>query len=563
MIDEIFLDKLTDIGLEVGKSQINKKLNEQLLRNKLKKYISEQKKLNGLYSMKEEFDFEGLLNYILNHLITDVQTRVFSINTVERGRARKEVIDKAIKFSKANTKESINNVKKIVATSIDIIKSFYSKNISLQNYIIASDIFNNVTQHIDNKFEELGDKLKCIDNKIIIYSQFSQENLPTLVAENKIELADSILNNCFPDISKKHVLYPDYGYTYTNDGLISVPLTQDAEQKYPSSMNVRADIKIGDNIYHNKNTDPFEFAYRHQKDMFLKVIDATKMLGNVKDPIQKEAKKLVGQSMMIKPKEFPPAFPCSIVVGGIIYFDYILFRTTEILDDGTYIVSNKEQKNTNIYFEVRFKMDGDKRIDFETHIKKPTCKERLNYSKFIKDIQMKKELGIYMLNEHRYAMKTQTENDLKVDVSEIDAEIDFFARLCLIEDYFSVRFKLPEKIETEDSKLIYDISNLIRNNKKAATWENKKLTICVGINPIDIMNKFDNPICLAEEGDYCLELFGEKLKYHYRRVFKSAKLKDFERKCQIMNLLTDDEKLDLVFMPYKDNTFYEYIDRID
>ena len=127
MIDDILLDKLTDIGLEVGKSQINKKLNEQLLRNKLKKYISEQKELNGLYSMKEEFDFEGLLNYILNHLITDVQTRVFSINTVERGRARKEVIDKAIKFSKANTKESINNVKKIVATSIDIIKSFYSK----------------------------------------------------------------------------------------------------------------------------------------------------------------------------------------------------------------------------------------------------------------------------------------------------------------------------------------------------------------------------------------------------------------------------------------------------
>lgn len=42
----------------------------------------------------------------------------------------------------------------------------YSKNISLQNYIVASDIVNNVTQHIDNKFEELGDKLKCIDNHI-------------------------------------------------------------------------------------------------------------------------------------------------------------------------------------------------------------------------------------------------------------------------------------------------------------------------------------------------------------------------------------------------------------
>ena len=68
MIDDILLDKLTDIGLEVGKSQINKKLNEQLLRNKLKKYISEQKELNGLYSMKEEFDFESIKNKAIEQL---------------------------------------------------------------------------------------------------------------------------------------------------------------------------------------------------------------------------------------------------------------------------------------------------------------------------------------------------------------------------------------------------------------------------------------------------------------------------------------------------------------
>ena len=41
MIDDVLLDKLTDIGLEVGKSQINKKLNEQLLRNKLKKGLTD------------------------------------------------------------------------------------------------------------------------------------------------------------------------------------------------------------------------------------------------------------------------------------------------------------------------------------------------------------------------------------------------------------------------------------------------------------------------------------------------------------------------------------------
>ena len=40
-------------------------------------------------------------------------------------------------------------------------------------------------------------------------------------------------------------------------------------------------------------------------------------------------------------------------------------------------------------------------------------------------------------------------------------------------------------------------------------------------------------------------------------------LKDFERKRKMMDLLTGDEKLDLVFKPFKDNTFYEYINRID
>ncbi len=560
MIDDILLDKLTDIGLEVGKSQINKKLNEQLLRNKLKKYISEQKELNGLYSMKEEFDFEGLLNYILNHLITDVKTRVFSINTVERGRAREEVIDKAVKFSKANNKESINNVKKIVATCIDIIKYVYSKNISLQDYIIASDIVNSVTEHVDTKFDEFSDKLTCLENKITI---ISQEYLPTLVAENKIEQANSILNNCFLDMSKNHVLYPDYGYSYINGGLISVPLTKDAEQKYPSSMNIRADIKIGENLYHNKDVDPFEYAYRHQKNMFVKVTDATKMLGNVKDPVQKEAEELRGQSLMVKPKEFPKAAPCSVVVDDVTYFEYILFRTKEILDDGTYVVSNKEQKNTHIYFELRFKIKGDQRLDFTSNIIKPTCKERLNYTKFIKAVQMKKGFGVYLLEQHQYAIKAQPENDSDIDTSAIDAEIDFFERLCLIEDYFDVCFKLPKKFRKEDSKLIYGISNLIQNNKKALSWQSRKLTINVGVESKDTMNKFTNPISLIEEGNCCLELFGQELKYHYRRVFKSAMLTDFERKCQMMNLLADDERLDLVFKPFKDNTFFEYINRID
>lgn len=37
MIDDILLDKLTDIGLEVGKSQINKKTKRTIVAKQIKK----------------------------------------------------------------------------------------------------------------------------------------------------------------------------------------------------------------------------------------------------------------------------------------------------------------------------------------------------------------------------------------------------------------------------------------------------------------------------------------------------------------------------------------------
>ncbi|MFR3431343.1 MAG: hypothetical protein ACLTTH_15215 [Holdemanella porci] len=99
---------------------------------------------------------------------------------------------------------------------------------------------------------------------------------------------------------------------------------------------------------------------------------------------------MIGENLVLKHKEFPPAFPCSIKVGGKIYFEYVLLRTKEILDDGTYIVTNDEQRNAKVNFEFRFKTEGERIFSFTSHAKNMNSKEHLNYSMFIRDIVMKK-----------------------------------------------------------------------------------------------------------------------------------------------------------------------------
>ncbi len=74
---------------------------------------------------------------------------------------------------------------------------------------------------------------------------------------------------------------------------------------------------------------------------------------------------------------FHRLFPCSIKVGGKTYFEYVLLRTKEILDDGTYIVTNDEQRNAKVNFEFRFKTEGERIFSFTSHAKNMNSKKNI------------------------------------------------------------------------------------------------------------------------------------------------------------------------------------------
>lgn len=560
MIADYLLEELLNIGVGVAKSKTNEKINEHKLKKDLEDYILSKKEYFDLCSIDEEFDFEGLLDYVSNNLIEDMKIRVFSKSRKEREKARNTIINKGLQFSQANTKESKAKVTKLVANCIDIIRDFYKKQLTIKEYFLCSEIVDDVVENLTDKIDESNELILSSQKEL---AEYSSDNFVRLVNNNQLNLVETKINNLFNIISTQHKLYPEYGYSLNQGKLISVPLQENSIQKYPPIMDIKADLQIGEYINYFNGLDPLDFSYRHQLDMIIQVKDARKLLGSIEDPCQYEAERMIGENLVLKHKEFPPAFPCSIKVGGKTYFEYVLLRTKEILDDGTYIVTNDEQRNAKVNFEFRFKTEGERIFSFTSHAKNMNSKEHLNYSMFIRDVVMKKEFSIYSYDLQKEVAKSLEYHESDYDTTLIDFEIDLYTRLCLIESYFDVIFDLPEKIEVNQSKIIFSLSELIKNNNKSISWKGTELTIQLGSLAKNNISDFSEPVSFLADGENNVELFGQILRFSHRRVYKSAIMRDYERKSKMIQLLEGDETIPVKFDPGEDDAYYDIIQRID
>lgn len=560
MIADYLLEELLNIGVGVAKSKTNEKIDEHKLKKDLEDYILSKKKYFDLCSIDEEFDFEGLLDYVSNNLIEDMKIRVFSKSRKEREKARNTIINKGLQFSQANTKESKAKVTKLVANCIDIIRDFYKKQLTIKEYFLCSEIVDDVVENLTDKIDESNELILSSQKEL---AEYSSDNFIRLVNNNQLNLVETKINNLFNIISTQHKLYPEYGYSLNQGKFMSVPLQENSIQKYPPIMDIKADLQIGEYINYFNGFDPLDFSYRHQLDMIIQVKDARKLLGSIEDPCQYEAERMIGENLVLKHKEFPPAFPCSIKVGGKIYFEYVLLRTKEILDDGTYIVTNDEQRNAKVNFEFRFKTEGERIFSFTSHAKNMNSKEHLNYSMFIRDVVMKKEFSIYSYDLQKEVAKSLEYHESDYDTTSIDFEIDLYTRLCLIESYFDVIFDLPEKIEVNQSKIIFSLSELIKNNNKSISWKGTELTIQFGSLAKNNISDFSESVSFLADGENNVELFGQILRFSHRRVYKSAIMRDYERKSKMIQLLEGDETIPVKFDPGEDDAYYDIIQRID
>lgn len=545
---------LANLVLEAIRLKIKNRIDEKKLRKSLIEYIESQQKYNEMCSLAEEIDFQGLIDYIKNDLIDAAGTRFFDPSRKKRNMARQQIIDVAVAFSKAETTEAKTRVSKCISICLDIIRGFYEEHhLSLKEFLLADMIVDAVADEVVEAQTAVVEEVDSAKNEILakIDNSGSLFSIDKALAFAKVGETDTIrdgIKKILDHISLEHPYYPHFGYDYRNGMILSKPLTAEAKKLYSPKYVFTGPVKIGDQYYNNPNGNPLDYSYRHQLPITMKISKATKLLGEKPDPRQDEVAGLEGQMLIATPPEFPPAFPCAIKVGETIFYEYILLRTQEILDDGTYIIGNTEQGGS-FYFEIRINPQIPCSPDFSIKTCNMTNRELLNFVRFMTTLSKEKDLHIYVLALGEDIIAGYINDmDYKTGFNSVDEEIDFLERVCAIEDYFHIQLNPHGEISYNEYKTVIQISDLIRNEEVLGTWDEATFTGVLSQHfREELINMDKEEYRFSYVGISHVELFGAEFEFRFMRTFKDAQMVDIEKVRRKAEVLDDGDEIKFTF----------------
>jgi len=541
-------ERIFELGMEFAKPKIKQAKQGKELEDRLEKFINRKLKENYCCSSEEELDFAGIVEYISSTLLDDMRKYIYG-NYAERVAARTAIISKAVSYSKANTKLSEKRAKKMISDAINIIHDFYRQKTNKDLLFLSAEIDNTVRECTAEQTQMI---VKTIEENSRTQNLLSIDGNIQFINDGQVNASEKNITEFINALSSSHSLFPYYGFALeTIDGKVelrSVPRTKDATIKYPQKIECRGTVKIGDKYIAELTSGAVEYANRHQLPIILNVSDAKSYLGDVLDPVQGNAQRLIGDEITLPPQPFPKAIPCSISFDDVVYFDYILFRIVEILDDGTIIVSNKEQTNCNI--RISLKWYKDKKVDFTFNKDESENKEiSLKCTQILKKAIEGTKMSIKILSTGELLAEGIIDNfKYSGAFSTIDEEIDFIDRVVEIEKYYNKVIELPEVIYQKDWEMVYYLSELIKGRACKGEWT--KIEI-----PVDVRDKHkenflkteDKPFSLTYVGTVGVVLWEETYEIPIARTFDSGSFKDLEHIKQKMQVLDEGDSFIAVY----------------
>lgn len=154
------VDYVVTLGFDAGKDYFKDRIDDNKLRAKLVEYTEKQQELNEVSTLSEEFDFQGLVDYISKNLLSDVEHRLFSTSKSKRRTARQNIIDKSCLYAKAETDEAKHRVTKCISICLDNIHDFYSKRISKSDYTLAADVVDDIGEKVDDNTQKVISEIR-------------------------------------------------------------------------------------------------------------------------------------------------------------------------------------------------------------------------------------------------------------------------------------------------------------------------------------------------------------------------------------------------------------------
>lgn len=536
------IDYVADFGVELIKDKINNEREKKEIRDRLANYIKREQSINFDCTPEEEIDFGGLIQYIQTNFLDDVQLRIFG-NKEERDRAREDIKAKAIINAKANNSLSQERAIKMIETAVDILYNFYNSAQNKDLRLMAAQIENTVIDQADEIKEIIKEGISTSIDKNV-----------SLMKKGEISEVEDKVKTMLNTLGCTHNLYPDYQLVYDSEKNIfySKPLSKEALEKYPPRISCTGTVEMNGKNIDTIDVETINYANRHQYPLKLNVVTAKKMLGDIVDPVQHEAEELMGTSIIIPPKPFPKAFPCSISINDAVMFDYILFRIEEILDDETIIMTNREQENCpfKMKLSINVKLQCmDLSIQNNNNI---TNEETLHYLKFllrgktggiisIKILSLRKELGSGKLDCLNY----------DTGFGSVENEVAFYEKIVAIEHHFYRTISVPKEIEYCDFKMISYLYALINGDecKDECASFSIQLPVTEQLRQI-ILESNNKKSSLSYVGTIYVPIFNEMYEIAIIKTFESVVYDNLEKLKKLVELLDIGDEIKLKFLPY-------------
>lgn len=551
-------DLVLEIGITAAKNRIKSAIDQRKIKEKLEDFLSRKLKENWFCTRDEEIDFEGLANYILTDLIEDVEIRLFG-ETEARNNARKQILSKSEVYAQAHTKIAKDRAKRIVTSVITSLKIFYREKVSNDLLLVEGEIIDDISSHQEQQTQKVIDKIeetgKEISKDIAKSTLLSIDTNINLIQEGKYAEAEKNVASAMQAIGTQHPLYPYYrvGFHTVNgkDEAFSCPLTDDMPEKYRPKLELGVYATLGGKEVSEFNTSNLDYSFRHQIPFEVNVVEARKLLGSSLDPYQHEAEREIGKHHKIFPPEFPPAFTCKLLGDSEIIVEYLLLRTEEILDDGTFVVTNREQYRAP--FKAEFHLNVQKKI-FHFHIEpiNHTNSEQLLIAKTIKAMSESTKIELYSM-EHSVALVTgnMQPNSCQPMFDSIDEDIEFLENIIEIEKYFNTTIKIPNPIRQRDVDNIAYISSLIRGDVCEGTWSELTAEFEISQKMKESMESDDasHEFCFVEYGTVSIDLWDRLYEIPVKRTFPYIKIKDWDRVKKKIQVLDLSDPIKIVYVP--------------
>ena len=541
------IDIIKDIGITAVTDKFGAYCESKEISSRLENYLQMKLKENWFASREEEIDFGGLAKYIKGDLIDDVSLRLFGTKE-QRGEARQRIMDKAALYAaQEHSRISQERAKKLVADSLDILRDYFHNNIPREQRQLAGEITDDVCEHVDAKTQEIKDEFAETSIMSI------DKNVQLLRNGNIRELEEN-LTLFMNSLGAQHELAPWYGCKLHTIGnrttLISVPKHPDAHKMYPPSIKGIAKLKLEGVDHEFATSNVFDYANRHQMKIIMTVQEAEKYLGTKRDPFQIEAEQEIGKQYVILPKPFPPAFACKVIGDDKVVIEYLLLRTVEILDDGTYIVTNDEQKNRP--FKVTFRLNMQtKSVDYSLSADEFGNQGKLQVLQTIKNLSLCNFVTLFSYEYNHELITGKINSNCYTPIfASIDEDIEFCKKVVNVEKYFDINIKLPQTLTESDIESLYYIAELIRGDVCEFNWEtasgefelNEKIRTA-------ILNAPNKNYTFAIYGHAEIELWGHIYSLDIERICLNAMIDDYDRLQKKIRMLDIGDPIRIKYVP--------------